>query len=61
MKLEFEQVNIVDGIAIVAIGVGFIAGIFTGQENIALTCIGALGGYVGSVINNSSKGNSAKE
>ena len=60
IKVEVEKINLIDGLAIIAIGVGFIVGVLTGQENIALTCIGALSGYIGAVYNSASKnGNSS--
>ena len=55
MKVEFEKISLVDGLAIIAIGIGFVAGVMTGQENIALTCVGALSGYIGAVYNAGNK------
>ena len=58
MKIEIEKINLIDGLAIIAIGIGFVVGVLANQENIALTCIGALSGYIGAVYNNSSKSGS---
>lgn len=56
MKMEFEKISLIDGLAIIAIGIGFVAGVLTNQENIALTCVGALSGYIGAVYNAGKKG-----
>lgn len=51
MKMEIEKINLIDGLAIIAIGIGFVVGVLTNQENIALTCVGALSGYIGATFN----------
>lgn len=61
MKIDFEKVSIIDGLAIIAIGIGFVAGVMTGQENIALTCVGALSGYIGAVYNGARNSSGGKD
>jgi mannose/fructose/N-acetylgalactosamine-specific phosphotransferase system component IIC len=53
---KFEETRLDDLVAIVFLGLGFVLAVFKGYNEIALAVSGALGGYMGAVINNSKEG-----
>ena len=46
-NLQFEKINILDGLAITSLAVGLVMAIFYGQDNLAIGIVGALAGYIG--------------
>ena len=46
-NLQFEKINILDGLAITSLAVGLVMAIFYGQDNLSIGIVGALAGYIG--------------
>lgn len=49
---KFQETRLDDLVAITFLGLGFVLAVFKGYNEIALAVAGALGGYMGAVINN---------
>lgn len=45
--MQFEKINILDGLAITSLAVGLVMAIFYGQDNLSIGIVGALAGYIG--------------
>ena len=45
--MQFEKINILDALVILALTIGLIMAIFYGQDNLSIGIVGALAGYIG--------------
>ena len=45
--MQFEKINILDGLAVTSLAVGLVMAIFYGQDNLSIGIVGALAGYIG--------------
>ena len=51
-KLQFEKINILDALVILALTIGLIMGIFSTQNALSIGIVGALAGYLGGAAKN---------
>ena len=51
-KLQFEKINILDALVILALTIGLIMAIFYTQNELSIGIVGALAGYLGGAAKN---------
>lgn len=54
--MQFEKINILDGLAITSLAVGLVMAIFYRQDNLSIGIVGALAGYIGGKHSNKEGG-----